>query len=222
MCCFSKSVEEGGGRHVFCCVIYFPAVPTCPPGTHPARWGAHPPAWGTQALLHEDAEPTPLRETGVLRGAGTPAPAAAVTLDGGCPLRCDPVAGEKTGWELGCGTPWCVQHRGSACAHHSSGQAWGVHRGVHSWVCTPYSWVCTQENQVCTAGCARLGVHGWVHTVTMTGCELQHPLAVSWDWRTGSYTGTASPPCACGATSTGSSLSNGSINYLQHSPAYWF
>lgn len=87
----------------------------------------------------------------------------------------------------------------------------GVHPrepGVHVWVCT--------------AGCARLGVHGWVHTMTMTGCELQHPLAVSWDWRTGSYGGTASPPCACGATSTGSSLSNGSINYLQHSPAYWF
>lgn len=39
--------------------------PPAPPGTHPAHRGAHPPAWGTQALLHEDAEPTPLRETGV-------------------------------------------------------------------------------------------------------------------------------------------------------------
>lgn len=96
---------------------------------------------------------------GMLRGAGTPAPAAGVTLDGGCPLRCDPVAGEKTGWELGCGTPWCVQHRGSACARRSSRQVWGVHRGVHSWGCTPYSWVCMSGCAPNRAGCAWLGVH---------------------------------------------------------------
>lgn len=95
----------------------------------------------------------------MLRGAGTPAPAAGVTLDGGCPLRCDPVAGEKTGWELGCGTPWCVQHRGSACARRSSRQVWGVHRGVHSWGCTPYSWVCMSGCAPNRAGCAWLGVH---------------------------------------------------------------
>lgn len=168
MCCFSKSVEEGGGRHVFCCVIYFPAVPTCPPGTHPARWGAHPPAWGTQALLHEDAEPTPLRETGVLWGAGTPAPAAGVTLDGGCPLRCDPVAGEKTGWELGCGTPWCVQHWGSACAATAAGRH-GECTGVCTAGCAPHTAGCAPKRTrcaclgvhswVCTAGCARLGAH---------------------------------------------------------------
>lgn len=105
---------------------------------------------------------------GMLWGAGTPAPAAAVTLDGGCPLRCDPVAGEKTGWELGCGTPWCVQHWGSACAATAAGRH-GECTGVCTAGCAPHTAGCAPKRTrcaclgvhswVCTAGCARLGAH---------------------------------------------------------------